>query len=290
MPTVSVIIPTYNRPEMLAHAIDSVLKQTYQDFEIIVVNDCGSPVDAVLEKHAHDPRIVYLNHDVNKGTAAAKNTGIRSATGTYIAYLDDDDIFYPHHLETLVKHLEAGTDPIVYSDAYCSFRTDECGAIKEIRKELIYSEDFDHDAIYVRNFIPVCCVLHRKDCCDVAGMFDESLRVYEDWDLWLRFSQHFTFSHIKEITCEYISRGKGTSLLNSNVLSKVEAHCRIINKNKVIISQSPKKSELCITALLDIASGQQACLTGEYDWRNKIMGSFPYRLFRLLKSPFLDHR
>src|SRR5205085_178094 len=97
----------------------SIFAQTYRDFEIVVVNDCGTDVqDVVHEVAAREGggRISYVSHAVNRGLAAARNSGLGVARGKYIAYLDDDDRFYPEHLETLVEFLEHG-HPVVYSDA-----------------------------------------------------------------------------------------------------------------------------------------------------------------------------
>jgi len=112
---VSVIIPTHNRPQYVAKAIQSVLDQTFQDFEIIVVDDglkqrAKDAVSAFL-----DPRIRYIAHDENKGCAAAKNTGAREAKGKYIAILDDDDEFLPNKLEAQVKAMENTNDEVGFS-------------------------------------------------------------------------------------------------------------------------------------------------------------------------------
>lgn len=97
-PTVSVIVPTYNRPDRLRTALASLGAQTYQDFEIIVVNDAGCEVGSVIDACADRHRIMTITHDRNRGLAAARNSGLRAAKGTYIAYLDDDDRYLPHHL------------------------------------------------------------------------------------------------------------------------------------------------------------------------------------------------
>ena len=117
-PMVSVILPTYNRADMLSRALQSIISQTYQDFEIIVVNDAGENVDYIINTLHHQDKIYSITHEVNKGLAAARNTGIRAARGKYIAYLDDDDIFYPRHLETLCNFLDNSEYRIAYTDTY----------------------------------------------------------------------------------------------------------------------------------------------------------------------------
>ena len=104
-PKVSVIVPTHNRPDRLEETLRSILAQTLQDAEIIVVNDNGIDVGHVVARCRGGMEIVHLRHNANRGLAAARNTGLRHARGRYIAYLDDDDIFLPDHLQTLADFL-----------------------------------------------------------------------------------------------------------------------------------------------------------------------------------------
>ena len=106
-PLVSIIVPTHNRPRLLCEALKSILGQTMQDFEIIVVNDAGLDITPWVRPLDQSGRIRLLRHPHNRGLAAARNTGLRAARGKYIAYLDDDDLFYPQHLEVLVEEAEA---------------------------------------------------------------------------------------------------------------------------------------------------------------------------------------
>ena len=105
-PSVSVIIPTHNRGEMLRRAIDSVLSQTYKDFELIIVSDgSADETDKVIVSYT-DPRIRFLKHDKSRGASAARNTGIRASIGQYIAFLDDDDEWTLDKLEVQVPVIE----------------------------------------------------------------------------------------------------------------------------------------------------------------------------------------
>ena len=109
MVKVSVIIPTYHRSECIVRAVDSVLSQTLQDIEVIVVDDNGKATDEgektakIMAGYTNNPKVIYLRHDVNKNGAAARNTGIRNAAGEYISFLDDDDIYLPQRLELMVE-------------------------------------------------------------------------------------------------------------------------------------------------------------------------------------------
>lgn len=212
LPLVSVIVPTYNRPDTLVETLRSIQSQTYQNYEIIVVNDAGMDVENVVSLLNRNGNITYIKHSKNKGLAAARNTGIKTAKGKYIAYLDDDDIFYQDHLETLVKFLETSDHKIAYTDAYRAHQEPENGKYVTKKRDVPYSLDFDYDRILMGNFIPVLCIMHEKSCIEKVGTFDETLRSHEDWDLWMRMSREFQFAHIKNITCEFSWRQDGSTM------------------------------------------------------------------------------
>lgn len=212
---VSVIVPTYNRPDTLKRALESIAAQTYKYVEAIVVNDAGQDVSNVINTFRNRLTIKYIAHDVNKDRAAARNTAIRHASGQYIAYLDDDDIFYPDHIETALKILTNTNYKVVYTDAYRAHQI-KCGeTYRAIRKDIPYSIDYVKGIFYTTNITPILCVVHDRSCFNEVGMFDESLPVLEDWDLWIRMSEKYDFYHIKQATCEFSWRVDGTSTTSS---------------------------------------------------------------------------
>ena len=207
-PLVSVIIPTLNRGAQLEVAVRSVLNQTLQDLEVVVVNDGGQSAAWVTRL---DPRVIYIDHERNQGMAAARNTGILASRGRYIAYLDDDDRFYPSHLAIAMGCLERQGLDVVYTDACRVWERTIDGELVVIHRDRPYSVDFDPQAILFTNFIPTLCIVHSRRCLDLVGLFDTSLRRTEDWELWIRISRQFLFHHIPEITCEFSWREDGTS-------------------------------------------------------------------------------
>ena len=213
---VSVILPTFNRPALLERAIESVLNQSYRNFEIIVVNDAGSDAEAVVRKMNDGGRITYLRHDRNRGLAASRNTAIKMARGRYVAYLDDVDIYYPDHLETLIRSLEKERCEVVYSDACRAHQQMRDGQLVTIQRDIPYSCDFNKDRMLIGNFIPVLCVLHERRCFEKGGVFDPELTTHEDWDLWIRFSQLFRFVHQPRVTCEFSWRNDGATMSSHN--------------------------------------------------------------------------
>lgn len=202
-PLVSVIVPTCNRPSMLRECLQSIAQQTYGNIEIVVVNDGGESVREMVSSLELGGKVQFIDHEVRKGPAAARNSGIKAAKGKYIAYLDDDDVYYPDHIEVLVHFLEIHRSHIAYSDAIKAIQCKVDGGYQTEKPAQRYSHEFDAGGLLVSNYIPIICVLHRRDCIGKTGYFDESLFTHEDWDLLIRFSVLYEFGHISKITCEY---------------------------------------------------------------------------------------
>jgi GT2 family glycosyltransferase/MoaA/NifB/PqqE/SkfB family radical SAM enzyme len=239
-PLVSVIVPTHNRPEMLVHTIRSILNQTYGNIEIILVNDAGTDVENIVAYLNKKGIITYVRHGDNRGLAAARNTGISLSRGKYIAYLDDDDLFYEDHVETLVNFLETNDYKVAYTDAYRAFQTKQNGGYVVTKRDLPYSFDFDYDRIMMENFIPVLCVMHHRDCLKEVGLFDPVLKRTEDWDLWMRISRRFKFGHIRKVTCEFSWREDGGTMTKSDVEAWAWAGINIIYKYKDFAARNSK--------------------------------------------------
>lgn len=237
---ISIIIPTYNRKNKLKNAIKSVLNQTFNKFEIIIVNDAGENVTGLVEQF-RDNRIKLINHSENKGLAASRNTGIKVAKGEYIALLDDDDIFYPNHLETALKYLSED-NKVVYSDAV-RYMYNIPGQ-KIINKSVPYSIDYNRDKILIGNIAPVNCFVFRKSLIEVAGLFDESLSVLEDWDFWLRLSSFTEFKHIKESTVQVNWYEDGSTMTSSKGKDFEETRKKIYKKYQNEINKIPNVNEI----------------------------------------------
>lgn len=238
-PVVTVIIPTHNRPDFLVSTLRSVLDQTFQNFEIIVVNDSGMDVGDIVQWLNRGNKISYVRHPYNQGLAAARNTGIKLARGKYLAYIDDDDLYYSDHLETLVNFLENNEYKAAYTDAYRAHKIMESGLYRITKKDVPYSYDFDYQRILSTNFIPSLCVMHEKQCLDTVGYFDENLNRHEDWDLWLRLSLKFRIAHIKKITCEFSWRKDGTSMSSGSKAEFRKTYEKVCDKHYNICKDIP---------------------------------------------------
>lgn len=187
---VSVIIPTYGRAELLNIAIDSVLEQSYQNIEIIVVDD--NPADSqeriltekIMERYDSAGRVKYCKHQINKGGCAARNTGIKSAEGEYIAFLDDDDRYLPSYIEKMVKRLEETSSSVVYlSRAYCD---DGKRIYTSVMPEKSYPEGHIFEAVLKGECMISIFFMASKMILEREGMFDEKLKGYQDCDVWFR--------------------------------------------------------------------------------------------------------
>jgi glycosyltransferase involved in cell wall biosynthesis len=185
-PKVSVIIPTYNHALYLPGAIQSVLDQTFRDFEMIVVDD-GSTDDTaeVIKPFFADPRFRYI-HQRNRGLAAARNTGIKHTEGELVAFLDADDLWLPEKLEEEVRIIDRGGPEVRL--VYCFFQyIDQGGNILETVTEHPIKNPTYKDLLYCNWVLgSSSAVLIRKKAFDEVGLFDESLRSLEDIDMWIR--------------------------------------------------------------------------------------------------------
>jgi len=226
---------------MLYDALRSILDQTYQDFEIIAVNDAGVDVENIVTSLNQKGIITYIKHSKNRGLAAARNTGIKVARGKYIAYLDDDDIFYPEHLETLVKFLETSDYKVAYTDAFRTHQKKIDRNYQTVRKDIPYSIDYRPGMFLKTNITPILCIIHEKCILDEIGCFDESLPVLEDWDLWIRISQKYEFYHIKKVTCEFTWRDDGSTTTSAKI--DQFAKYRQIIAERYLKKASPQKEK-----------------------------------------------
>jgi glycosyltransferase involved in cell wall biosynthesis len=191
MVQVSVIIPTYQSAKYIKSALESVLSQTFKDFEIIVV-DGGSRdgTKEIAESFGSKIRVLLQS---GKGISNARNVGVAAAKGEYIAFLDSDDLWVPTKLATQLKLIKGSNSVgLVYSDASTFFEGDlepKCGiTLFDVRKPHRGNITIQ---LILENFIPCSTVLIRKLCFQKIGDFDESLPLCEDHDLWLRTSKVF---------------------------------------------------------------------------------------------------
>jgi glycosyltransferase involved in cell wall biosynthesis len=212
-PRVSVILRTKDRPGFLAEALDSLRRQTFSDFQTVLVND-GGPIPAALLESAPGRGLRVLVPPPPGGRTRALNTGLAAARGTYVTYLDDDDLYLPAHLETLVRFLD-GSDE--YGAAYTSVRQLEQvlgddGRYRDGREITVYGRPFDPARLLYKNDIPLIGFAHRRALVEEVGGFDETFDQFEDWDFLIRLSARTRFHHLPSVTAVYRLRDDASNI------------------------------------------------------------------------------
>jgi len=185
---VSVVIPTCNRPHLIKQTLDSVLKQSFQDFEIIVVDDGIKERVEKAVKSYNDSRIRYIQHEVNKGGGVARNTGIKNAVGEYIAFLDDDDEWLNEKLEMQVKALDEANEEV----GFCFTAVENILDNKTEKSKIPEGLNDYHELslISFKKFLTVTLVVKKK-VFDSVGTFDESLPSHQEAELMIRVTEKY---------------------------------------------------------------------------------------------------
>ena len=196
MPTVSVIISTYNRSHVLGRSIQSVLNQTFQDFELIIVDDGSTDDTEKIVSNLSNEKVKYVRHQKNRGASVARNIGIRLAKGDYIAILDDDDEWMPEILEKQMKVFY--TAPPEVGAVYTKYKKyDSLGEYVPPLK--VAKKEGDLFKQLLKEFyIQWQTALIKRECFDKVGLISESMLYSRDWDFLLRISQHYQFLYIDE--------------------------------------------------------------------------------------------
>jgi glycosyltransferase involved in cell wall biosynthesis len=239
-PKVSVVIPTYNRAHLIPRAIQSVLNQTYQDLEIVVVDDGSTDNTEELIKNFKDERIRYILNSKNKGASAARNTGIKASNGNYIAFQDSDDEWFPDKLEQQMEVFRDAPPEIgvVYSGLY---RIEADKKIYLPSNRFTQKEGNIHNELLKGNFVGTPTVLIKKECFENTKYFDESLLAYEEWELWIEISKHYLFKYINKPLLRAYSTPNSVNLNQNNTLKAheiiIKKHLDDFSKNKRILSE-----------------------------------------------------
>lgn len=219
LPLVSVIIPTHNRAGMLRCSVESVLNQSFQDFEILIISDGSIDNTPHIVASFNDPRIRFFEHEVSKGASAARNTGLRAAKGKYIAFLDDDDEWMENKLVVQADLLEKSPPEVGLVYGWMEYFCD--GKSTGVRKPELRGDIFQHmlDKQAITNS---SSVMIKRSVVDKVGYFAENLPRGNDGNYWRRITKHFHVDFVPEILAkihvghmERISTNTRNSLLNA---------------------------------------------------------------------------
>ncbi len=197
-PLITIIIPTYNRADLVPRAINSALNQTFKDFEIIIVDDgsTDNTKDVIKKYLENNNKIKYIFQKNSGAVASPRNTAIKLARGKYIALLDDDDEWLPSKLEKQIKLFNNNIGIVgsgcyfVYDNNYLKKKTYEIKGLN--------NNNHLHKILKDRFIVSSSSVIIPKYIFDKVGLFDEKCRVTEDWDLYIRILKHYKFSYINE--------------------------------------------------------------------------------------------
>jgi glycosyltransferase involved in cell wall biosynthesis len=200
-PRVSILLPTYNRASYLPETIASALAQTFQDFELVIVDDGSTDNTAELVQAIDDPRIKYIRQE-NCGVSGALNTALRAARGEFVAMLGSDDVWLPQQLRVLVPILDSG--PKLGLVSARARAMNEKGELLHpiLGTSLKFPGDALSSMLYSDSICAVACLI-RRSFIERVGGFDEGLVANEDWDLWIRMAETSQFAYHDEILAYY---------------------------------------------------------------------------------------
>ena len=218
MPLISVVIPVYNGEKTIKETIESILNQTFSDFELIIINDGAQDSTLEIVSTIQDPRVKVFSYP-NAGLSASRNRGIKLATGEYIALIDADDLWRPDKLEAQFLALQANPKAAV-AYSWTDF-IDESSQVLRQGCYISASGDIYANLLVVNFLENGSNPLIRKQAFTEVGTFDESLGNAADWDMWLRLAAHY---HFVAVSSPQILYRQSSNSMSSNV-SKQEAEC-----------------------------------------------------------------
>lgn len=221
---ISVVIPTYKRSEFLQRAINSVLSQSHQNIELIIIDDNppGSndriATETFMQRYAQEPRVRYLQHEQNQGGAAARNTGIRAATGDYVAFLDDDDTWDPQKLELQLACFANADEHVAM--VYTWFRVVDETTTLFVRKPSVKGKLYPR--LIAENMIgTTSTVMCKREALLEVGLFDPRLPSSQDRDLYIRIAEKYDIDYVPEALVSFLRHDQ--ERITKNTQKRIEA-------------------------------------------------------------------
>ena len=224
---ISVVMPNFNGAKHLSEAIESILTQTFRDFELVIIDDCSSDEswDIIQVFAGKDDRILPLRNERNLKICGTLNRGLTFARGAYIVRMDSDDVARPDRLIRQLLFMGApGHEGIGVSGSYCLVIDDEGRALGtktfplrdgEIRRSFWWRNPIQHSASII-----------RRACFDEFGAYDERLLLAEDLDLWMRFGQRYELANIPEVLLEYRVSDRSSIIADQKAMLKQSIRAR----------------------------------------------------------------
>ncbi len=227
MPKISVIIPTYNRADIVKKAIKSVLEQNFSDLELIVIDDHSEDNTEEVVMSFRDSRLKQIRQKKRQGAPAARNAGIKIARGEFIGLLDDDDKWLPNKLKYQIEKFKIVSNKIGL--IYCAAQTVNSKTNKIISSTLPDLKGNILKDLLRSNAISSATPLIRKKCFDAVGLYDETLTGCQDWDMWVRIAEKFEIDFIEEILAQYFIHGEQMS---ANIEARIVSRTTFLKKHR----------------------------------------------------------
>lgn len=227
---VSVIIPTYNRAHLITRAIESVINQSYTNWELLVVDDASTDnTEEVVKKYALDTRVKYIKANKNGGNAVARNLGVNAAKGAYISFVDSDDEYHPDYLEKALNKMETSAE-----DVYFLWAGTKTVGVDGVGKDSIWvpkHEKHPNQFLYELHVGIGRGFMIKKECFDNLS-FDSKLRTAVDTDFLIRLRQNFNFTVLEEVLLTIHTQPES---VRSNFSEKKKSYNIIIEKHSKLI-------------------------------------------------------
>lgn len=281
-PSVSVVMPAYNAEKYLREAIDSILAQTYTDFELIIINDGSTDATKEIIQSYTDPRIVYIENEVNSGICVTLNKGLDAARGKYIARMDSDDIALPNRLETQVRYMDSnpglgasGSDIEVFGEGIEPHVFTQLHSPEECLAGLIFNSCFAHPTVII-----------RKSVLDKHNLrYKDEFRGLEDYELWWQIGKYSGLNNIAHPLLRY-RHHKGQE--TQNVSQKVRdafmtfTKCRFRDLN--IIMSADEQTLWYRYSTGDFNSFDDTTIRKFISLSAKVIRQYPYRTSKSLSA------
>lgn len=283
----TVVIPLYNKEKYIASTLDSVMAQTFSDFEVIVIDDASTDSSLkIAEKYLTDS-VSIVKHQQNKGLSAARNTGIRNAKSKFIAFIDSDDLWKPNFLEQMHKLIhrffEAGIFGSAYEEVYDGIALEVDKNVNSKKGKMTLISDFFSANAYQ----PIFCyssVVVRKEVFEDVGFFDEKITLGEDVDFNIRAGQKYKVAYFNEVCAGYVIFSEN-QITNSSISDKIITD---FNKYELAAADNPS-----LKLYLDVNRyflAMQYKMSGDSDKSKELVSqinleNLTQRQILLLKSP-----
>jgi glycosyltransferase involved in cell wall biosynthesis len=228
MPAVSVVIPSFNRGHCIRACIESVLAQSFQDLEVIVVDDASNDDTRGQVMSVDDPRVRYIAHERNRGGSAARNTGIQASHCEFVAFLDSDDLWAPRKLEKQLQLLQVKGEEYGFVYAWCIANTPDGKEVWRMHKTI---DGLAAVELLVENCVGTFSgVVARRNVLTAVGGLDEKMRSCQDWDLFVRLNSVTKVCCVEEYLVIYLQNSNDRHRISANPASIVMGHRRMLQK------------------------------------------------------------